>query len=413
MTPLQKYFLKLMRPCRHYTACLHREFSVDNQKDGAKNTKDQNNNQEDNDNNTKSDVKVCIVGGGVTPLYTAVLLKQYRIIKSINLVDMEGSTSAVGAMKDAFHEETNPRINYFGKQNMKQAFKEVDIVALMDETDAMTDSNNLAPRKQFQLSVDYVRQMADQMLRFCPGALVAVFARPVTATLAMISEIFKSSGCSNPDRIIGSAAAYKARVEETAATLLNFERVSLSVPIVGGADESTVVPLLSRAVPFNQFTNAQRQSLLQSFRTDENGEITKTFFRYRSSLSSGTAAMSLLTALAGGLCGYDNIITCAYMRSDVLPVCRFFTSELQLGVNGVKRNLGLPKISPAEILLIEQAIPLINEYVDMAFAAVRTKRIQQKGSARNILQICLIDLQVLLSSNKIIHRCLYMKNNYF
>lgn len=132
MTPLRRYFLKLSRPCRHHTAYLHREFSIDNQnvqKDGTKNTKNQNDNlKENNDNDTKFGVKVCIVGGGVTPLYTAVLLKQYRIIKSINLVDTEGSTLTMRAMTDAFYEETSPRINYFGKKNTKQAFKEVIVL---------------------------------------------------------------------------------------------------------------------------------------------------------------------------------------------------------------------------------------------------------------------------------------------
>ncbi|XP_014468038.1 PREDICTED: malate dehydrogenase-like [Dinoponera quadriceps] len=383
MAPLPRYFLKLSRQCRHCPACLHRGFSttppIDDRnvrKDGAENAEDQSGNLKRDNDGTKSGVKVCIVGGGVTPLYTAVLLKQYRIVKSINLVDTEGSTSTMETMTDAFHQETGPRINYFGKKNTKQAFKEMDIVALMNETDA--DDRDAAPREQFQLSVDHVRHMADQMLRFCPGALIAVFARPVTATLAMISEMFKSSGCWNADRIVGCTAAYGARIEDTAATLLKLERASLSVPLAGGADERTVVPLLSRVVPYNQFTNAQCQSLLQSFRTDGNEEMTKTSSGYRRSLSSGTAAAKLITALAGGLCGHDNVITCAYVRSNVLPVCRYFTSELQLGTNGVKRNFGLPKISPGEIALIEQVIPLINEYVDMAVAAVRTKQIRIK-----------------------------------
>lgn len=129
----------------------------------------------------------------------------------------------------------------------------------MDETDAAVDRNNTVPREQFQLSIDYVRQMADQVLRFCPGALVVVFVRPVTATLAVISEIFRSSGCWNPDKIIGSTAAHGARIEEMAATLLNLECASLSVPVAGGADERSVVPLLSRAVPFNQFTNVSKE----------------------------------------------------------------------------------------------------------------------------------------------------------
>jgi len=96
------------------------------------------------------------------------------------------------------------------------------------------------------------------------------------------------------------------------------------------------------------------------------------------SLSSGTAAAKLIITLATGLCGFEHVITCAYVRSNILPVCRFFTSQLQLGPNGIKKNLGLPKISPMEILLIEQAIPLINEYTDMAITAAQNEKCKQR-----------------------------------
>lgn len=117
----------------------------------------------------------------------------------------------------------------------------------------------------------------------------------------------------------------------------------------------------------------QRKTLLQSFRASDKEARTGPLAE-GPSLSPGTAAAKLLINLAAGLSGHEHVITCAYVRSDVLPVCRFFTSELELGPGGIKRNLGLPKISAGEVLLIEQAIPLINEHIDMAVAAVRTER---------------------------------------
>lgn len=131
----------------------------------------------------------------------------------------------------------------------------------MNETDVVA-AGSTATREQFKSTADYVRQMTDRMLRFCPDAVVAVFARPVTATLAMVSEIFRCSGWWNPDRIIGSTATYGGRIEEMTAAILNLERASLSVPLAGGADAQTVVPLLSRTVPFNQFTNVRTRALI-------------------------------------------------------------------------------------------------------------------------------------------------------
>lgn len=125
----------------------------------------------------------------------------------------------------------------------------------MDETDIVVMESGMAPRAQFKSAANYVRQMTDQILRFCPDAFVAVFARPVTATLAMVSEIFRCSGWWNPDRIVGSTAIHNAHIERMAKMLLNLEDASFSVPLAGGADARTIVPLFSRAIPFNQFTN--------------------------------------------------------------------------------------------------------------------------------------------------------------
>lgn len=91
-------------------------------------------------------------------------------------------------------------------------------------------------------------------------------------------------------------------------------------------------------------------------------------------LSDAAAAAKLILALAGGLNGFKNIISSAYVRSNVLPVCRYFTSELQFGPAGVHKNFGLPKMSQLEIVLLEQAIPFINEYIGMATKAVYSNR---------------------------------------
>lgn len=133
---------------------------------------------------------------------------------------------------------------------------QVDIVALMDETD-ITSSNNMKSRVQFKEAVDYVCHTTDQILRYCPNALIAVLVQPITATLAMISEIFKCAKRWNPNKIFGSVATYNARIEEITAEFLNLDHTSLSVPVAGGADPRTIVPLLSRATPFNQFTDVR------------------------------------------------------------------------------------------------------------------------------------------------------------
>lgn len=134
MTVLSRSFLDLSRRCGCHSIFTRREFSKIPPIEGPKRKVQrvgektaEGSTRREKDENTqrdgKANVKVCIIGGGVTPLYTAILLKQYRIIKSIRLVGTKDSMSE--ALTDTSHLETSPRIDSFRKKDMKQALQEV------------------------------------------------------------------------------------------------------------------------------------------------------------------------------------------------------------------------------------------------------------------------------------------------
>jgi malate/lactate dehydrogenase len=125
----------------------------------------------------------------------------------------------------------------------------------MDETHF--SMGNKGPFYQFESSSNYVKKMTEYIINTCPKALVAVFTHPVTATLPLISEIYKLSGNWNPNKIIGSAALESMRISSMIASLLNLNPLFLSTPIAGGIDCLTVVPLLSKTKPFNSFTKVK------------------------------------------------------------------------------------------------------------------------------------------------------------
>lgn len=71
----------------------------------------------------KGDIKVCMIGGAESLIYAAVLLKQFRLIKRIHVVDAKDSLA--NAVLDVNHIDTSPRIKYFKRKHLKQALKEV------------------------------------------------------------------------------------------------------------------------------------------------------------------------------------------------------------------------------------------------------------------------------------------------
>lgn len=73
--------------------------------------------------NRMVDLNVCIIGGGLSSIYTTVLLKQSRFIKDIHLVDLSGKLA--GTILDANHIDTTIRIKYFTKKLISKALVKV------------------------------------------------------------------------------------------------------------------------------------------------------------------------------------------------------------------------------------------------------------------------------------------------
>ncbi|XP_012261957.2 malate dehydrogenase, mitochondrial-like isoform X1 [Athalia rosae] len=313
-------------------------------------------------------VSVALVGGGNTPTYTALFLKQEPIIKVVRVADV-GNKSAAGHSLDANHIDTSPKIKYFNKKNMIEGIEEVDIIGVMDEEDFTL--GKASSHGQFLAGSQYVKGVAEKMVKTCPTALVVIFAHPVTAMTPLVSEVYKSAGWWHPDRIIGSLAIDSMRIRAMAADLFYLNPAYIHVPIVGGADACTIVPLLSLARPANQFSKEQQHSLIRCLRAADNelasfNENCGSWGREAGpKLSLATAASKFIITLARGYCGFRNSIASAFVRSNVLTASQFFATELQFGPGGVQKNFGLPKVSNIEVDLIEQAIPLINANVDL------------------------------------------------
>lgn len=122
----------------------------------------------------------------------------------------------------------------------------------MDNVDIKSSTND--PKEQFMMISNYIKDIAKRLVMICPSAIFVVFARPVTSTLPLVSEIFRRYGQWNPDKVIGSVGIDKMRIEAMAGNLFDLDPAFISIPIVGGADSMTVVPLITRAQSLTQIS---------------------------------------------------------------------------------------------------------------------------------------------------------------
>ncbi|XP_011503631.1 PREDICTED: probable malate dehydrogenase, mitochondrial, partial [Ceratosolen solmsi marchali] len=242
-------------------------------------------------------------------MYSAILLKQNPAIKVIHVIDTDNSLT--GPIYDIGQIDTSTVIMHYKRNSIINALHDIDIVALMDETHF--SMGNKEPFYQFESSSNYVKNITECIINTCPKALIAVFTRPVTATLPLISEICKLSGTWNPNKIIGSASLESMRISA----------------------------MEQQYMLINQLRSVDKYLY---------GSETK-----GPTLSSGLAAAKFISTLINGFKDQSISIGSAYVRSDIFPFCHYMTSQIQFGPNGIQRNFGFPKVSSSEILLIEEA----------------------------------------------------------
>lgn len=60
--------------------------------------------------------------------------------------------------------------------------------------------------------------------------------------------------------------------------------------------------------------------------------------------------------------GYPDIVECAYVPSKIHPQLKYLATPLLLGLNGIMKNMGIPKLTEFESCMFDNAIPvLIND----------------------------------------------------
>ena len=72
-------------------------------------------------------------------------------------------------------------------------------------------------------------------------------------------------------------------------------------------------------------------------------------------LSMAMAGAKFVNSLIRANNGETGIVECAYVESNVADGCQFFATQVELGVGGLAKNLGIGQLSEYEEKLLEEA----------------------------------------------------------
>uniref|UniRef100_A0A6Q2ZHX2 Malate dehydrogenase n=1 Tax=Esox lucius TaxID=8010 RepID=A0A6Q2ZHX2_ESOLU len=300
-----------------------------------------------------NNAKVAVLGasGGIgQPL--SLLLKNSPLVGELSLFDIAHTP---GVAADLSHIETRARVTgYMGPDQLNDALKGCDVVVIpagVPRKPGMTRDD------LFNTNATIVATLADACARNCPEAMICIIANPVSTPVPVMwfEIVMKKYGVYNPNRVFGVTTLDIVRANAFVAELKGLDPARVNVPVIGGHAGKTIIPLISQATPKVEFP-ADQLSALTARIQDAGTEVVK------AKAGAGSATLSMAYAgarftfsILDAMNGKEGVVECAYVRSEETE-CKYFSTPLLLGKQGIEKNLGLGKLSAFEEKLVAEAI---------------------------------------------------------
>jgi malate dehydrogenase len=180
----------------------------------------------------------------------------------------------------------------------------------------------------------------------------------------------KKNGCYDAKRIFGVTTLDIVRSHTFVAEAAGVDVTTLNIPVVGGHAGASILPVLSQASPSvkDKLTAEQVEALTVRIQNGGTEVVQAKAGAGSATLSMAKAGAQFAGSLIRAMKGEKGVVECAYVESDVVPECQWFATRVELGVNGIEKNLGLGELDAFEQEKLKEAIaelvPSIVEGVD-------------------------------------------------
>ncbi|XP_046841496.1 malate dehydrogenase, mitochondrial-like [Xenia sp. Carnegie-2017] len=307
-----------------------------------------------NQNNTK--VAVLGAAGGIgQPL--SLLLKMSPLIDQLSLYDI---VNTPGVAADLSHIESKAHVTHHqGTEQIKEALKDCDIVSIpagLPRKPGMTRDD------LFNTNANIVKTLAEACAKYCPNAILTIISNPVNSTLPIASEVFKAAGVYDPNRLFGVTTLDIVRANTFVAELKDLDISKVKVPVVGGHSGITILPLLSQTQPKTSFTQTEIEQLTDRIQNAGTEVVNAKAGAGSATLSMAYAGARFVFSMLKALRGDSGIVECGFVSSDVTEA-KYFSTPLELGTNGLVKNLGLGDLSDYEQQKLSELMPELQKNI--------------------------------------------------
>ncbi|KAL1688953.1 lactate/malate dehydrogenase [Schizophyllum commune] len=297
-------------------------------------------------------VAVLGAGGGIgQPL--SLLLKLNPLVSNLSLYDIRG---APGVGADVSHIDTASEVKGYQADQLDAALEGVKVVVIpagVPRKPGMTRDD------LFNTNASIVRDLASAIGRVAPDAHIAIISNPVNSTVPIVAATLEKLGVFDPRRVFGVTTLDVVRAARFVGGVAGVDPKECVVPVVGGHSGATIVPLLSQTKHGKGITGEQYKALIHRIQFGGDEVVKAKDGAGSATLSMAYAGAKFTDALLRGLNGEKGVVTPTFVKSPLFADqgIDFFSSNVELGVNGVERINPIGEISAEEQELLAACLP--------------------------------------------------------
>jgi len=331
--------------------------------------------------------KAVVLGaaGGIgQPL--SLLLKTNSLVSDLSLYDI---VNTPGVAADLSHIATPAKVEGYlaPDDGLKKTLTGADIVVIpagIPRKPGMTRDD------LFKINAGIVRDLATGIATTCPKAFVLVISNPVNSTVPFVAEVFKKHGVFDPKRLFGVTTLDVVRASTFVAEAHRDMSIapSVVVPVVGGHSGITIVPLLSQSShPLPNLSAEAHAALLKRIQFGGDEVVAAKGGAGSATLSMAYAGAEFAAKVLRALKGEKGIIVPSYInltadkaggdivKREIGKDLEYFSSPVELGVEGVVAIKSLGKITEAEQELIRAALPELAINIEKGVAFIEAPKL--------------------------------------
>ncbi|KAL6907296.1 lactate/malate dehydrogenase [Trichoderma evansii] len=296
--------------------------------------------------------KVAVLGaaGGIgQPL--SLLLKLNTRVTELALYDIRG---APGVGADISHVNTKSVVKGYDPtpSGLAAALKGSDIVLIpagVPRKPGMTRDD------LFNTNASIVRDLAKAVAESAPEAKLLIISNPVNSTVPICAEVFKARGVYNPKKLFGVTTLDVVRASRFVSEIKNTDPKDENITVIGGHSGVTIVPLFSQSNHPDLSSNAELVKRVQ-FGGDE--VVKAKDGAGSATLSMAFAGARMADALLRAADGEKGVIEPTFVDSPLYKDqgIDFFSTNVELGPNGVEKIHPIGKLDANEEKLVEACL---------------------------------------------------------